>query len=369
MNAVTQTKQGGGSPLQQFKAQVSDFITSGEVALPSTVDKQAFTDAVIVAATETPELMSWDRKSVFSSLRVLARKGLIPDGNEAALVKFKKKVGGAWLDFCQPMVMKNGLITAARRTGIVDDVRAYIVYEKEVETGRFSATAGDNPTITHEPIFFGDKGRPVGAYAIVDMKNGVKLRAIISAEEIEEVRRMSSAQRVYQKGKPPVVSEEPIGIWKDHWRRMWEKTAIRRVLSHAPLSAEDRTTLMTDEDARTMKDVTPKGEEPAPEARVEDKRARLLRQRDEAEAALAAPEEIVIDEDRDEFQEGFEDFVNLGSGALPPNGYEGESLAHWEAGKAKAARMGEEATTSEDEVGGDEKKQQTLELEGEEVEG
>lgn len=241
--------------LVKFKENVFAATNDGEFALPSNVKPEAFRNAALIAAQDNPKILQCDQPSVFKSLRTLATAGLVPDGREAALVPFNTKIDGKWGSKCQAMPMVFGLIKMVRRSGEVSDIRAHIVYQNEVDQGRFDYVVGDDESLTHKPILFGEKGNPVAAYAIAKMKDGTTVREFMSAEEIETVRRSSAAQKDYST-KPAKTSEKPIGIWLDWWAEMWKKTVIRRICKRLDMSSEDMRRVLVDEDTE-MKDVTP----------------------------------------------------------------------------------------------------------------
>lgn len=243
----------------EFKGNLDRLINAEELALPDNVSTKAFRNAAIVAVQDTPKILHCDNASVMKSLRTLAAAGLVPDGREAALVPFKTKDGDNWVDKCQAMPMVFGLIKMVRRSGEITDIRAHIVYQNEVDTGAFSYVVGDEEALTHKPILFGDRGDPVAAYAIAKMKDGTIIREFMTAQEIDTVRRSSAAQRVYEKGKKPTVSDTPIGIWKDWWAQMWEKTVIRRLCKRLDMSSEDMRRVMVEQDnlPTEPKDITP----------------------------------------------------------------------------------------------------------------
>ena len=277
------------NPMVIFKQTLTELIVTGEFALPSNVKPDAFKNAAVVAAQDNPKIMLCDQSSVFKSLRTLAAAGLVPDGREAALVPFKTKVGNDWIDKCQAMPMVFGLIKMVRRSGEVSDIRAHIVYQNEVDQGRFEYVVGDEESLRHEPILFGEKGAPVAVYAIAKLKDGGIVREFLTAQEVETIRRSSSAQKVFVKGARPEVSKEPIGIWKDWWAEMWKKSAIRRICKRLDMSSEDMRRLMVDEDTES-KDITPAG----PSA-MQRKIAAGLAAKAEAEADMGNPTSNIED--------------------------------------------------------------------------
>ncbi|WP_065325826.1 Rmf/CrpP family protein [Tritonibacter mobilis] len=256
MNApATQSQQ---HPVVSFKRSLDAVIEKKELALPTNVSTEAFKNAAIVAVQDNPQILLCDQQSVFKSIRTLAAAGLVPDGREAALVPFNTRVDGQYVKKCQAMPMVFGLVKMARRSGDVADIRAHIVYQNEVDKGRFKYVVGDEEKLEHDPILFGDKGEAVGAYAIARLKDGSLIREFMDATDIDRIRRSGASQRV----KGGKVSDTPIGIWKDHAGEMWKKTVIRRLCKRLDLSAEDMRRMMVDQDqAAAIKDVTPQEEQ------------------------------------------------------------------------------------------------------------
>lgn len=242
--------------LVTFKRNLGDLIERKELALPSNVSEDAFRNAAIIAVQDNPTILSCDQSSVFKSIRTLAAAGLVPDGREAALVPFYTKEGKK----CQAMPMVFGLIKMVRRSGEVSDIRAHIVYQNEVDQERFEYVVGDSERLRHEPILFGDKGPAVAAYAIANLKDGGIVREFMDLDQIEKVRRASSAQKVYgEKGSKPTTSATPIGIWADWWDEMVKKSVIRRLCKRLDMSSEDMRRVMVEQDEMVpLRDVTPR---------------------------------------------------------------------------------------------------------------
>lgn len=247
------------NPLVIFKRDIGALIERKELALPTNVKPEAFRNAAVVAVQDNPKILNCDRDSVFKSIRTLAAAGLVPDGREAALVPFNTKDGSK----CQAMPMVFGLIKMVRRSGTVKDIRAHIVYQREVDEGRFTYIVGDDERLEHNPILFGERGDPVGAYAIATLTDGSKVREFMSAADIDKVRRAGASQKIYEKGKRPRASDTPIGIWLDWLEEMWKKTVIRRLCKRLDMSSEDVRRVMTDEDTAPIRDVTPVQQEPS----------------------------------------------------------------------------------------------------------
>ena len=237
MNQVAETQQ--VHPVVRFKRDLSRMIDGKELALPSNVTVEAFRNAAIVAVQDNPAILQCKPETVMKAIRTIAAAGLVPDGREAAIVPFS---GAA-----QAMPMVFGLIKMARRSGDVKDIRAHIVYQNELDQGLFTYVVGDNETLTHTPILFGEKGAPVAVYAIAKLKDGTIVREFMDAAQIEKVRKSSPQQR---------SSADPKGIWQQWWDEMAKKSVIRRLCKRLDLSAEDMRRVMVEEDA-PLRDVTP----------------------------------------------------------------------------------------------------------------
>jgi recombination protein RecT len=242
MNDVSRTQQ---HPLVTFKSNLKALEDRKELALPSNVSVEAFKNAAIVAVQDNPAILNCNEASVMKAIRTIAAAGLVPDGREAAIVPFKGQA--------QAMPMVFGLIKSARRSGDVTDIRAHIVYQNELDQGRFDYVVGDAESLVHKPLLFGDKGDAVAAYAIAKLKDGTIVREFMDKEQVEKVRKSSPQQR----GKA-----NPSGIWQDWTEEMWKKTVIRRLCKRLDLSAEDVRRVNVEQDAPQFKDVTPEPEKP-----------------------------------------------------------------------------------------------------------
>ena len=251
--------------LMTFKRELEGMAAQLPTSRDIPIEKMK--SAIMVAVQKNPNLLSADRSTLWQSARACAADGLLPDGREAAFVTFKTKIDGNFVDAVQYIPMVFGLRKRAMNSGDVRDIDAYIVYEGEWTNQRFRLRAGDNPGIEHDPIIDGapgepPRGKPIGAYGIATFRNGDKVREWMSAAEIDKRRRAAPSQKIYEKGKPPRVSETPIGVWADWMEEQWRKTLIRAVSKKLPLSSDDQRVIQESEPADFARDVTP--EEPAP---------------------------------------------------------------------------------------------------------
>lgn len=253
--------------LVSFKQNLTAMIERDELALPSTVEPQAFRNAAIVAAQTNPAILNCSPESVFTSIRHLAGMGLVPDSREAALVPFKGKA--------QAMPMVYGIIKAVKQSGQVKSLFADVVYEGEtietwIEDGerKFNHVMEDGSKIN--PMTRG--GDVIGAYAVAKLKDGTVEFEPMSLHEIELRRKASPTQK----------GPKPTGIWADWYGEMAKKTVIRAIAKRLPMSSEDQTRITADPTFQDVpiKDVTPN----------ESSEERLMRLKQEREQAEAEPE-------------------------------------------------------------------------------
>lgn len=240
------------APLVEFKHNLQRLIDAKELALPSNVSMDAFRNAAIVAVQDNPTILTCNPESVFKAIRKLAGAGLVPDGQEAAIVPFKGQA--------QAMPMVRGLRKIARNSGEIASLWDEVVYEGEILTitvddgeRRFQHKQADGSPL--DALTRG--GDVVGAYAVAKLKDGTVEFLSMNKKAIEK-RRMASAS---QRGK-----SNPDGVWRDWYEEMARKTVVRGLCNKLPMSAEDVRRIMEEDDANAvqLRDITPADEAPAP---------------------------------------------------------------------------------------------------------
>lgn len=213
-----------------------------KMALPVHVTPEKFIRVAMTAINGNPELRQADRTSLFASVTRLAQDGLLADGREAALVIFntKNKATNQWEKRVQAMPMIAGLLKLMRQSGEVAWVDAHIVCEND----RFIYRPGLDDVPVFEPDWFGDRGKPIGAYAIAKLKTGeIVPPEIMSLAAIEKVRSVSRS-----KDKGP---------WVDWWDQQALKTVLRRFLKRLPTSADVERAFDRDETMQAQFDGEP----------------------------------------------------------------------------------------------------------------
>ncbi len=249
-----------------------------EVALKGSanpIPADRFVRCLRTTINSNPELNGLDRQSVMTAIMKAAQDGLVIDGKEAAILPFGGKATYA--------PMAEGLKKLMRKHSNFADLDYDVVYQKEVDTGRFRYVKGSEKDFRHEPILFGDKGEPVGAYAYVTTKDGDIFIAVMEKEDIE---------KRLNKGKQSQMKKE---FWKDFWC----KTAIRALYKKAPNSGDEAGYLdgvfRADEIEHDADGVV---HEPAPmpvQEKPQTRAAAAVKARAEASVREAAPKVEIVD--------------------------------------------------------------------------
>lgn len=239
--AVAPKPTGFELELQQYEPQLRS-------ALPSHIPLDRFKRTFITAINTNPDLARLERRSLFTALVKCAQDGLLPDGREAALVAFGGKA--TYL----PMVA--GVIKRMRNSGDLAAISAHVVYTNDL----FTFELGDEERIKHVPAT-GDRGKPIGAYAIAKLKSGETQREFMSFEQIEAVRKVSRAS-----GNGP---------WVTWWDQMARKSVVKRLAKYLPMSADLQDLIQRDDDAERLEPEKPRSRlaaviaEPEPESTID----------------------------------------------------------------------------------------------------
>jgi recombination protein RecT len=207
------------TPAQELAQRVrgDEFQSQIALVLPGDVSAARFARAAATALLANPDIASCDNDSIYNALLKSAQDGLLPDGREAALVKFSGKSGPK----AQYMPMIAGFRKIAAESGW--SITAKCVYEKD----EFEAVEGSNPSLTHHPVRPGEeRGEIIAAYAIGRKRGEEPLFKVMTLEEIEKVRNVSRAKAS--------------GPWADWFDRMAQKTVARALFKELPLGDLER---------------------------------------------------------------------------------------------------------------------------------
>lgn len=207
------------NPHQELVARVrSDaFKQQIEAALPGNVTPARFVRATVTALMQNPDLVECEPDSLFSSLIKCGQDGLLPDGREAAIVKYKGKA--------QYLPMIGGFRKVAGEQGWT--IRTQVVFAND----EFEVELGIDQALRHVPAR-GDRGQRIAAYAVGAHGDGRREVEVMYQEDIERAKKVAQTTRVWDQ-------------WTD---RMWEKTVGKRLFAKLPLGDRERVTRMLEAD-------------------------------------------------------------------------------------------------------------------------
>jgi recombinational DNA repair protein RecT len=194
---------------------------------------QFFKDVLITAVAEKPDLLFADRRTFYNSAKKCFLDGCLPDGRDAALVVYRTKIKArdsdgidveATIDAVQYMPMVQGIRRKMLESGFVTFAFADAVYEKD----SFRHIRGLNASIEHEtPSLGADRGKLIGAYAIIKLANGETLLDSMGEKEILAAKAQGRA------GDSSL-------LWSKFPWEGYKKTVLRRLAKSAPVSPNIR---------------------------------------------------------------------------------------------------------------------------------
>ena len=231
-------------PIDEVRGALTRMSDQFKMALPPQIPVERFVRVVQTAVASNPDLLNCERTSLYGAAMKCAQDGLLPDGREAALVKFGGQVS------YMPMV--GGILKKVSNSGELETISSHVVYDKD----HFDYILGDDEKIEHKPFIGENRGKPILTYAIAKTKDGGIYREVMTEFQIQAVRNISRAKD----------SGPWSGPFADEMRR---KTAIRRLSKRLPMSTDLDDLIRRDDDLYDVnqpqepKDVTPPAGAPA----------------------------------------------------------------------------------------------------------
>jgi recombination protein RecT len=222
------------SPMAEVQGRIAKMGAQLKSVLPSHIDIAKFQRVAMTAITMDPALLNADRASLYTSLTKAAQDGLLPDKREGALVIYKVKKKGLdgrdeWIEAVQWMPMVAGILKKVRQSGEVASISAHAVYEND----EFDYLLGDNEQIHHKPTH-GHPGQIKGAYCIVSLKDGFKVRDYMPWWRIEKAKAAAKTKYVWD-------------AWPDE---MAIKTVIKHIAKVLPQSTDIEAAFERDDTAQ-----------------------------------------------------------------------------------------------------------------------
>lgn len=214
--------------------------------LPKEVSVAKFNEVVGMAIGKNKDLLSVNRDTLFYEILECAKDQLVPDGKEAAILKYVTKAGPV----AKYIPMIKGVNKKLHATGQVKDINQEIVYENDY----FNVyTKAGEKVIDHapakdekgHPLMVGERGSPKFCFVVIRTINGGTYQEVMDREEIEKVRSKAKTKNV----------------WDEWQEEMWKKTVTKRLAKRCNFAKEIQEFLDRD---NFLYDLTPQKQPPQP---------------------------------------------------------------------------------------------------------
>ena len=209
------------------------------MVIPKHITPERIIQIATTVITRNPDIAKCTTSSLIGAVLQSAILGLDPTpqlGQCYFVPYWNSKIKKYEVQF---MIGYQGYLELARRSGQIESVSAYVVYEKD----EFEVELGLEPKLKHKPNFtVVDRGQPVAAYAIWKYKDGGYYFEVMTKEEILKAKAVSKA------------AESPYSPWNTFEEEMWRKTVIRRSRKYVPVNVEIQKAILTDEAVINVED-------------------------------------------------------------------------------------------------------------------
>lgn len=319
--------------------QLADYLVerADDFASVAVIDNDRFMRMVKNALLRDPQIAEASAQSVYLECMKAAADGLVLDGREATLTRFKSNKRqknpqtGQWEDNWITEVvyipMMAGIMKRVRNSGEIAAWSVELVYAREYEEGRFRYRAAPTPEIFHEPIIVGERGEVVAAYSAVKLRDGSHHYEVMTKAQLDAIKARTKSKKKKRVNNQEV--EEITGPWATDIEEMYRKTVIRRHSKRLPVSSEllDVTQRIDslyedDPDVGEAKDITPAAPvAKAKQASAAKRLAHAAKKTTPKKEAAAKVEEQTADEDiPDEDQPLDGEIIDPETGEITENG-------------------------------------------------
>ncbi len=245
--------------VQQKAISLKDFLFTEDRkkafadVIPKWMSVDRLLRVIYSSAIRNPLILECTKESILIAVMQCASLGLEPILGRAWLIPYKnnKKINGEWKKVYELQFQPGyqGLIDLARRSGVINDVYAYIVYEND----DFHMSFGTERMIQHIPWYMDkekkEAGNIMGAYAVWVLKDGSKHFEYMSIHDIYKRRDQSQAYRYAMEHK------EDKNAMDTPWVKWEEDQIIKTVIKHSsklvPASIEFAAAIESDNDVDT----------------------------------------------------------------------------------------------------------------------
>ena len=212
--------------MQKFEAQMKGYEDTilKLVGNKYGVSPDEFAISVMTAVKKSPKLLQCDRASLFAAVLVSAELKLrfnTPEGF-AYVIPYGKDV--------QFQIGYKGLVEIAYRNPRVKSIYAGVVYNDEVETGKFKYSRGLNLVLEHDPIMNRtaeqEKAKKVYcAYAVIKLDGADPIIEVLDSNQLSKIKSLSKAGG---SNSSPYNNGTDVADW------MFKKAAIKQALKTVP---------------------------------------------------------------------------------------------------------------------------------------
>ncbi len=204
-----------------------------KLALPKHMTPDRMLRISLTELRKSQQLQLANPLSFLAAVIQCSQLGLEPGSalGHAYLIPYKSEV--------QVIIGYRGMIELARRSGQIESIGAYCVYERDT----FELTLGLNPDIKHKPEWKGDRGEIVAVYAVAKLKDGGTQFEVMSRDQIDAIKSSATAGK---RSSP----------WFDHYDEMARKTVIRRLFKYLPISVEMAKALEVEDHGESTIEIT-----------------------------------------------------------------------------------------------------------------
>jgi len=211
-----------GQPAAGNETTLWKYISSRKDAiaktLPKHINPERMARIAFLEVRKNPQLLNCSPQSLFGAILSASQLGVEPGPlGQCYLVPFYNKKTQSY--DVQFVLGYKGMIDLARRSGVITNIYAHEVREKD----EFSYCYGLNPQLNHVPALT-ERGDILGFYAVAHLKDGGHLFQYLSVEDVEKRKDRSKAKEY--------------GPWQSDYEEMGKKTVLRHMWKYLPVSVE-----------------------------------------------------------------------------------------------------------------------------------
>jgi recombination protein RecT len=206
-----------------FRGNLNKMAPEFAKVLPPHITPDRFIRTALNAIQLSPNLLELDRSSLFGAIMKAASDGLLADGKQGAIIPFKGRA--QWM----PMVY--GILMKVRNSGELASLTAQIVHKND-QFKQWVDDSGEH--VEHKIDPFGDRGEPIGVYAMAKTKDGDLYIEVLTSKQVNDIKNASRSK--------------DSGPWSGpFYLEMWKKSAIRRLAKRLPMSTDVEAVIQSDD--------------------------------------------------------------------------------------------------------------------------